>query len=250
VCGLFRADLSVFTVTESTPAYATDLVAPAETGKVVRSVATIGNLRAFTVDGGGVYVESDTRMPAGWLEQGRVSFSVEDLKTGLYCQGKWEPLAGSVGVDLSYDSAQPLRVMTWSIPQSIRSGNVPLNGAQFSRVDVRYILFRDTADTKKGPIFTRFEIRARAVKGAASRWSLPIMNHENLDLNGVPEVRDVTFEFFSLMDIVESGKMFALQEWGRTYNVVAKDFAWKPERLNQEGTGWQGVFTLIAEEVR
>lgn len=249
LCGLFRADLSTFTVTELTPAYATDLVAPGQSGKIVRSVTTWNGKRAFSVDGGGVYLETDNLVRAGWLENGRVSFSVEDLKTGLYCQAKWEPLRGTVAIDISYDSARPIRVTNWGIRDSIRSGNVPLNGQQFSRVDVLYTLYRDAVQTD-GPTFTRFELRARAVKGAASRWSLPIINHEELDLNGVIEARDVTDEFFRLMTLVETGKMFPLQEWGRTYYVVAKDFVWKPERLNLAGTGWQGVYTLVVEEVR
>lgn len=250
VCGLYRTDMSSFTVTELTPAYATDIVAPLESGKIVRSVTTWNSKRVFSVDGGGVYMESDTLMPAGWLENGRISFSVEDLKTSLYCQAKWEPLHGTVELYLSYDSAKPIRIMSWSIQESIRSGNISMDGQQFSRLDSRVDLIRDKTNDQRGPIFSRFEVRARAVKGAASRWSLPIINHEELDLNGVIEARDVTDEFFRLMALVESGKMFPLQEWGRTYYVVAKDFVWKPERLNLAGTGWQGVYTLIVEEVR
>jgi hypothetical protein len=250
VCGLFRADLSTFTTSESTPAYATDIVAADQTGKVVQSVVTIKGVRAFSVNNGGVYVETDTKMKGGWLDQGRISFSVEDLKTSLYAQAKWEPLRGRVAIDLSYDSAPPTRVLNWSIPDSIRSGNIPLNGQQFSRVDVRYVLYRDAIETKKGPVFTRFEFRARAVKGAASRWYLPIINHEELDLNGIPEARDVTNEFAALMKLVESGIMFPLQEGGRVYHVVAKDFKWLPQKLNMQGNGWQGVYTLIVEEAR
>jgi hypothetical protein len=250
VNGLARADLSTFTTNVSTPAYATDIVAADQSGKVTRDVKTWQGRRVFSVDNGGVYHEQNEKMPGGWLANGRVSFSVEDIKTGLYVQGKWEPLRGTVAIDLSYDSAKAVRVMNWSVKDSIRSGNIPLNGAQFSRVDTRYVLYRDAADPTLGPYFTRFEIRARAVKGAASRWSLPIINHEELDLNGVIEARDVTEEFFALMRLVETGIMFPLQEWGRTYQVVVKDFTWLPERLNLAGTGWQGVFTLIVEEVR
>jgi hypothetical protein len=250
VCGLYRTDLSTFTVTDSTPAYATDIVAPNEHGKIVRSVTTWNDKRVFSVDGGGVYLETDVKMAGGWLAQGRVSFSVEDIKTGLYAQGKWEPLHGTVAFDIAYDNNKPLRVMNWSIPGSIRSGNITLNGKQFSRVDLIYTLYRDAVNTRLGPDFTRFEIRARAAKGAASRWYLPIINHEELDLNGVIEARDVTAEFLSLMNLVETGVMFPLQEWGRTYYVVVKDFRWQPQKLNLDGSGWQGVFLLIVEEAR
>jgi hypothetical protein len=99
-------------------------------------------------------------------------------------------------------------------------------------------------------VFTRFEVRARPVMGTASRWSLPIINHEQLDLNGMIEARDVTTEFRKLMDLVETGKMFALQEWGQSYQVVVKDYTWLPQKLDGAGAGWQGLFILIVEEVR
>jgi hypothetical protein len=237
-------------VTTSTPAYATDLHARGESGKTVRSVTTWREKRVFAVDGGGIYLETDDKVQGGWLEMGRVSYSVEDLKTGLYVQGKWEPLAGTVEMYLSYDNDHPVRVMNWSMQGSVRSGNITLNGKQFSRVDGRIDLLRSAAQLGQGPVFTRFEVRARAVKGAASRWTLPIINHEELDLNGIIEARDVTAEYNALMDIVESGRMFTLQEWGRAYQVVAKDFTWNPQKLDAAGAGWQGVFTLVVEEVK
>lgn len=250
VCGLYRADLTAFTVTESTPAYATDLCALDQSGRVVRSVTTWNGKRVFSVDGGGVYLEQDTKAPGGWVEMGRVSYSVEDLKTGLYAQGKWEPLNGTVGIALSYDSEAPETIMNWSITGAVRSGNISLDGRQFSRVDPRVDLVRDAGDETLGPTFTRLEIRARAVKGNASRWYLPIINHESLDLNGIPEARDVVVEFDRLMALMETGRMVTLQEMGKSFRVVARDFKWVPEKLTTQGTGWQGVFLLIVEEVK
>lgn len=250
VCGLYRLDLSTFTVSNSTPAYATDIVASDQSDKTVQSVVTWNNKRVFSVNNGGVYLEDTVKMPAGWIEQGRISYSVEDPKTGLYAQTKFEPLHGRVSVELSYDDAAPIRILSWGIEDSIRSGNINLDGAQFSRVDSRIILTRDSVTTTRGPVFTRFELRSRAVKGASSRWTIPIINHEVIDINGIPENRDVLAEFDRLMALVESGRMFAFQEWGRSYSVVAKDFAWNPQKLTSAGDGWQGVFTLIVEEVR
>ena len=250
VCGLLRMDLSTFTVSASTPAYANDLVAADQSTKTVQSVITWNGLRVFAVNNGGVYIETTTKMPGGWLYQGRVSFSVEDLKTALYAQVKFEPLHGLLAIDMSYDNGPAVRVFNWALPLTIRSDNISLDGQQFSRVDTRYILYRDGTDATKGPTFTRYEFRARPAIGSASRWTLPLINHEELNLNGVPEGRDTTVEFFRLMDLCISGKMFTLQEWGRTYQVVAKDYSWVPEKLNLDGSGWQGVFTLIVEEVR
>ena len=250
VSGLYRADLTSFTTTESTPAYATDLYAVDGAYGTTRSVTTWDERRVFSVDGHGVYFESGNKVPVGWLESGRVSYSVEDLKTGLYAQAKWEPLAGTVTIGLSYDNKPWTTVLNWSIADTISSGNIPLNGAQFSRVDPIYILMRDKVTASKGPILTRFELRARPAKGKASRWYLPILNHEELDLNGVMASRDVNVEFSILLGLVESGKMFSLQEGNRTYQAVAVDYRWQPQKLTVQGEGWQGVFTLVAEEVR
>jgi hypothetical protein len=247
VSGLYRADLSSFTINESTPAYATDL--SADVDGTVRSVVTWLDARAFSIDGEGVYIETGNKMPAGWLENGRLSFSVEDEKTGLYVQGKWEPLAGSVAFDMSFDSAAAERVMFWNQPGSIRAGNITLNGKQFSRAEARYVLKRAT-DTTKGPTLTRFELRARPGKGRASRWFIPILNHENLDMGGVPDHRNVNTEFDRLLDYYESGRMFSLQIGPHVHQVVAVDYRWSPQKVTESGNGWQGIFLLVVEEVR
>jgi len=249
VPGLYRLDLSTFTVTDSTPAYATDLTATTTTG-LVRSVTTWNNKRVFCVENNGIWLEGTDKIQYGWLEQGRVSFSVEDLKTALYAQCKWEPLQGVVKLFLAYDGLPALKVLDWNITGTVRSGNVPLNGQQFSRVDSRIDLVRYPSDHTKGPIFTRFEIRTRPVKGSASRWYFPIINHEELDLNEIPTSRNVVTELENLLNLVESGRMFSLQEHGRNYQAVAKDYKWLPQKLNSNGTGWQGVFLLICEEVK
>jgi hypothetical protein len=248
--GLFRADLTSFTVTESTPAYANDLYAVDLAHGVSRSVTTWNDVRAFAVDGHGIYVETTTRVPAGWVASGRVSYSVEDTKTGLYAQGKWEPLHGRVAIDLSYDSQPHVRVFNWAIQGSISSGNIPLNGAQFSRVDPIIALYRDDTDPTRTPVFTRFEVRARPAKGQASRWYLPILNHQTLDINGIMETRNVNTEFDRLLTLVQTGRMFALQEGGHVYQCVGVDYKWFPQKLTEHGDGWQGIFVVICEEVR
>jgi hypothetical protein len=250
VTGLYRLDLTSFTVSESTPAYAQDIFTTANPGATCEAVATWLDKRVFATYGGGVYLESGDKVPGGWLEQGRVSYSVEDLKTALYAQAKWEPLEGTVGIDISYDSADAERVLNWEIQGTVRSDNINLQGKQFSRADVRYVLGRSATDATAGPLFSRFEMRSRAPKGRASRWSIPLINHEQLDLNGKVEARNTTTEFEFLLELAQSGRMVQLQEWGKTYQVTAKDYEWRPEKLTQYGNGWQGVFVVILEEIR
>jgi hypothetical protein len=75
------------------------------------------------------------------------------------------------------------------------------------------------------------------------------MNYDEIEIDGVAYVRDVLTELDFLMNLVESGTVFIYQESGRSYQVHARDFVWQPEKLSANGNGWQGVFTLVVEEV-
>jgi len=249
VCGLSRMDLTTFTVTALTPAYANDIYTLEETGKTVQSVTTYANKRVFSVSDSGVFFESDSRVQSAWLKQGTMSFSVEDLKTALYTQAKWLPYAGSIDIDISYDSGEFERVAEFSTLGTVRSDNVPLDGRQFTRMNAAYILCRCANNSTTGPTFTRWEIRAVAVKGRASRWTIPVMNYDTVEIDGVIYQRNVRDEFNTLLNLAQSGRLFNLQESGQSYQVHAKDFLWQPEKLSATNVGWQGTFTMIVEEV-
>jgi hypothetical protein len=249
VCGLGRMDLTTFTVTALTPAYATDIFSLDETGKDVNSVVTFLDKRVFSVSGGGVYFESADKVESGWLRQGTMSFSVEDLKTALYTQAKWLPLTGEIDLDLSYDSGPYQRVAVFDEQGSIRSDNVDLAGRQFSRVNATYILCRCVGESNESPTLTRWEIRSVPVRGRSFRWTIPVMNYDTIELDSVIYNRDVLSELDTLADLCQSGRVFSLQESGRSYQVHAKDFLWQPEKLSANGQGWQGTFTIIVEEI-
>ena len=250
VPGLGRMDLSVTTTTPLTPAYAKDICAIDLPASIVRSVTTFGDKRVFSVDGGGVWFQGTSLMQSGWLKEGLISYSVEDLKTGLYVQAKWMPLHGTISLDLSYDSTGFVRLVTFQQQGTIRSGNISLNGTQFSRVNARHVLSRKTDAPTLGPIFTRWEVRSVPVKGRSSRWTLPIMNYEEIEIDGVSITRDPLAVLNTLVSLVENSSVFTLQESGRAFQVHGKDFVWEPEKLTINGRAWQGVFTLIVEEVQ
>jgi len=249
VCGLGRLDLSTFTVSESTPAYANDLVALEESEKTVTAVATWNGKRVFAVRNGGVYLEQDVLMEAGWLTQGVISFSVEDIKTGLYMQAKWQPLDGSISFDLAYDYSGFTRVTTYTVADSVRSDNIPMNGTQFSRLAPRFVLRRSSDDTTLGPVMTRWEVRVSPIMGGASRWTLPIINRATVDIDGVEKSRNPLTEKNTLINLVKYGRMVTLVEENQAYQVKAKTFAWQPDSLTENGKAWQGLFVLVVEEV-
>jgi hypothetical protein len=252
VCGLGRLDLQTFTVTALTPAYANDLFTSNESNKNVQSVVTFQGKRVFSVTGGGVYFESDNKVPSGWLEQGKMSFSVEDNKAALYQQAKWIPgCAGRLFLDIAFDAATYGRYARLTINSTNnRSDNLSLRGTQFSLLDLRFVMNRCPINNTIAPRVTRWEFRSSPIKGKASRWEVPIMNYEEIEINGVKYTRNVTSELDFLMNLVESGTVFTYQESGRSYQVHARDFVWQPESLSLSGKGWQGTYTLVIEEVQ
>ena len=248
-CGLGRMDLTTFTITEATPAYANDLVALTQTGKDVTAVCTWNDKRVFAVRNGGVYIQQATYMEAGWLTQGAMSYTVEDLKTGLYMQAKWLPLAGEISLDMAYDGTGYVRIGDLTIQDSIRSDNITLGGVQFSRFNARYVLRADTGNTDT-PHLTRWELRSIPVRGPASRWTIPILNHEKVTINNAEIPRDPTAEFDTLLALVEGGTVFPLQESGKSYLVHGRQYQWQPQKLSSNGQAWQGIFTIQCDEVR
>jgi len=251
VAGLGRMDLSTFTTTSITPAWANDLVAESESGKVSRSVVTYRNQRVFSVNNGGVYIETDQKIRGGWFIQGVITFSVEDVKSALYAQLLWNPgCAGRINMDLAYDSTGFTRVARINInPNLIRSDNIQLFGTPFSRVNTRFVMRRCPFNTANGPRLTRWEIRSTPVKGRASRWEVPVIVSDEIELNGIKEVRDVVEEKERLLSLVQTGRVFIYQESGRSYQVLARDFVWQPDMLSSNGNGWQGTFLLVMEEI-
>ena len=247
--GLGRMDLSVATTTPQTPAYIQDIAAVSVPSGVVRSVRTWQDKRVFSIDGEGVFYETDEFMDAGWLKEGTMSFGVEDLKTALYLQAKYLPLTGKISLDVAYDSGVFQRVTTLQIQDSIRSSNASLGGTQFSRLNGRVLLQRDPDLPETTPVFTRWEMRAIPAKGRASRWTLPVMNYEEIEIDGVKYTRDPLVVLNTLLGYGYSGKLFTLQESGQSYQVHVKNYVWQPEKLSINGRAWQGIVTLVVEEV-
>lgn len=254
--GLSRMDLSVLTE-PLTPAYATDVFSAdqitSSSDRKVVSVCTFDGKRVFVVQGastGEVFVEGTNKVAEGWLEQGVLSFSLEDLKTGLYVQSKWKPLKGGIDLFLSVDSKAYLPVGSFNNEGSIRSGNVPLNGSQFSRAQPKYVLRREMDDASLGPQMTRWEIRVVPVKGQTTRWTLPIINADETHIDGVVYTRKPLQVLDQLIGLVENSILFNLTESGQSHQVYAKAYTWVPQKLNETGRSWEGLFLLTCEEVQ
>jgi hypothetical protein len=111
-------------------------------------------------------------------------------------------------------------------------------------------LNRSATDNTLGPELTRWEIRVIPVKGRASRWTLPIINHEEVEIDSVIYTRDTLVTLDNLVNLVQTSSLFTLQVSGASYQAHAKNFMWEPQTLTQNGKAWQGILTLTVEEVQ
>jgi len=272
VQGLGRLDLSEYTDVALTPAHSNDLIAldsegdwptyggaqPDSAETQVTSVtsiegdsafsSSISGRRVFGIAGGKVYAEKMDSPAAGWIEQGRISYSVEDNKAALYQIVKWsETNDGGLFLDYRADGSDWYRSSRVDMNEGVSSGHLTMDGLVFSRLEPRFVLIPGVSAVN--PAITRWELRSIAAVGKASQWDVPIMNYQELDVNGVKVVRDPTQELQYLMNLVQSGSLFYYQESGLVYSVHATGFEWSPESLATGGLGWQGTYVLTIEEI-
>jgi hypothetical protein len=269
VMGLGRMDLAEYTDVALTPAYANDLIAQEKefvwpkaemtllngVGAItcVASVAAIDvsapgitGQRVFGRAGGKIYSEVVGTPAPGWLEQGRMSYSVEDQKAGLYQIVKWyNPNDGGIYLDYRADGTGWYRSARVNMSTGISSGHRTTEGLLFSRLEPRYVIIPGTMDAS----ITRWELRSVPTVGQASAWEVPVMNYQELDINGSKVIRNPTDELEFLMNLVQSGRLFFYQESGNVYTVHATGFEWQPETLATGGLGWQGTYVLKIEEI-
>jgi hypothetical protein len=249
--GLGRADLSTFTAA-LTPAYADDLATTVAVGTVRRVTTfsagpgTLGK-RVFTVDGVGVYVQSDDLVPEGWLRTGALTLSTSDAKEGLYTQLYSEPLHGQVVLDASYDGGPDVELTTYSSAGGSSAGRIRVE-TTFNTFEAKLMLRRDPTDPTLGPIITRFELRVLPVAGDSTEFRVPLVISEEYGM-GSSQVRDPQSDIDWLRALYQSKQPFVFRIGAQRYRVYMVDFKWLPEKLTFDGRALQGTFIGVWREI-
>lgn len=243
--GLGRADLSTF-AGPVTPAYASDL--RAESVGTVRAVTTFLDKRAFTIDGDGVYVETDDLASEGWLEQGSINFATSDSKIGSYAQVYTEALHGRVLLEAALDGGGFTQIGAVGTTGAVTMGKAPLQ-SRFDTVRFKVTLQRDLTDSTLGPVLTRIEVRADPIPGNASEWRVPIILGEDQAYENFREARTVRDDFNFLMNLVQSRGQTTFREGQVVHTVHAVDYIWWAENLTKAGDTFQGRFIVILREI-
>ena len=236
--GLGRLDLSVFTA-PNTPAFATDLMYASTAA--VKSVASIGGKRVFTISGVGVIAEdSDNLVASGEIESGTWRWGIPDRKFIAKIDTRSTPLVGSIVSYLKIDDGTYESAGTWSVADDTENS---FDGSDSKAIeaDFKFVLERATATT--GPTFTRWMARAYAAPFRSQVFSIPIILHKSVTVRGKEYYYDVDEqqEFFD--DLIESPRIITLQIGSFTHNVILEDIVWQP--VDSVGNSWSFEGTLV-----
>jgi hypothetical protein len=244
--GLGRLDLSFFT-SPNTPAYATDLMYT-NTG-AVKSVASIGGKRIFTISGVGVIVEDSTQLVAsGEIETGTWRWGIPDRKFVAKIDTRSTPLAGSITSYLKLDDGEYEEVGEWDSANDIENS---FNGSDTRAIEAafKFTLARSSTATSTGPTFTRWMARAYAAPFRSQVFVVPVLLHQSVTVRGKEYYYDVEEEQLFFDGLIGSPRIITLQIGAITHSVILEDLQW--DANDSQGNTWQfnGTLTVTFRSV-
>jgi hypothetical protein len=243
--GLGRLDLSVFTST-NTPAFATDLMY--DSTAAVKSVASIGGKRAFTISGVGVVVENSSQLvSSGTIEGGTWRWGIPDRKFVAKVDARTEPLKGSITAFLSTDNAGYDSLGTWD---SANQTEYTFQGSDTKTIEaaIKFTLTRGATVTE-GPVFTRWMARAYAAPFRSQVFIVPIILHHKLNVKGKDYYMNVQEETDALDNFIANPSIVTLQIGTSNHSVIVEDVEWTPLDSYGNTWEWEGTATVTMRSV-
>jgi len=246
--GIGRMDISVF-VSTNQPAYASDLMV---TGQgAIPDVHEFGNQPVFTVAGLGLYKQHATNLvSSGYLESGIFRWGVPDPKIVAKLDIRALPLDGSVTLAISNDNGAYNSFTTWSTSDAKEATIEGLEDKAFE-AEIKVTLTRDAAGTA-GPILTRFMARAFVASLRSQIFTVPLLMHHRLQIQGKEYWQDVDTEMGYLRDLVDTPKVVTYQENQETFPVVVENVQFRIRQLNyaHQENDFEGTAIVVMRSVR
>ena len=243
--GLGRLDLSVFTA-PSTPAYASDLLAPVQ--GIVGAVVTINNVRAFVVQGSGLWGEGTNRVATGTLESGQMTYGMPDPKIAMFLQARHLALVGSVGLAVAIDGGTYVTLGTGVNVGSIESV-FGANQARGEKFEIQTTLSRSASVPTTGPTLTRHTLRISPGPNRGEIFYVPLVLYETIEVKGVERQVDVRTHLNHIRGLIRDHRLVPYQEGYDQYNVFVEDYEWVPDKETEDGTFWDGICTVKLKSV-
>lgn len=217
--GIGRMDISVF-ISTNQPAYASDLMVTGQ-GSIV-DVHEFGGDPVFTVAGLGAYRPHPTNLVAsGTLTSGIYRWGVPDAKFIPKLDLRCLPLVGSVTMSIASDDGEYHDFETFSSAGSKEKTFDGLEEKVFE-AEIKLTLAR-AAGATTGPTLTRWMARAYAAPLRSQLFTVPLVMHHTLNIQGRDYFQDVDEELRLLRDLVDNPRVVSYQENEETYAVVVEN---------------------------
>lgn len=246
--GIGRMDVSVF-ISPNQPAYATDLMATAQ--GTVQSIHEFQNDVLFTVSGVGVFQPHATNLvSSGYLRSGIYRWGVPDAKFIPKLDLRCLPLAGSVTVSVASDGGSFYDFATFS---TVNAKEKTFDGLEdkIFEAEIKVTLARDAVGTA-GPTLTRWMARAYAAPLRSQIFSVPIIMHHKLNIQGREYWQDVDVELGYLRDLVDNPRVVTYQENTETFAVVVENVQMQIQQLSHthKENDHEGTAIVVMRSVR
>jgi hypothetical protein len=241
-------DISVF-ISPNQPAYATDLMATAQ--GTVQAIHEFQNDVLFTVSGVGVFQPHATNLvTSGYLRSGIYRWGVPDAKFIPKLDIRSLPLSGSIQLSVASDGGafhDFSALSTANVKEKTFDG---LEDRVFE-AEIKVTLGRSSGGTT-GPTLTRWMARAYAAPLRSQIFSVPLVMHHKLSINGREYWQDVDRELGYLRDLVENPRVVTYQENEETFAVVVENVQMQIAQLvNAHRTNdFEGTCIVVMRSVR
>lgn len=245
--GIGRMDISVF-ISTNQPAYASDLMATAQ-GTIV-AIHEFNNKPLFTVSGVGVFTPHATNLvSSGYLTSGIYRWGVPDAKFIPKLDLRTYPLVGSVTMSIASDNGNFYDFTAFN-KQGQKESTINGLEERVFEAEIKLTLTQATATT--GPTVTRWMARAYAAPLRSQIFSVPLLMHHKLNIQGREYHQDVDVEMALLRDLVETPRVINYQENAETFSVVVEDIRWQARQVvyAHRENDYEGTATVIMRSVR
>jgi hypothetical protein len=246
--GIGRMDISVF-ISPNQPAYASDLMATAQ--GTVLDIHEFNDAPLFTVSGEGVFTPHATNLVAsGYLRSGIYRWGVPDAKFIPKLDIRCLPLAGSVTLSVASDGGA---FHDFSALSTVGVKEKTFDGLEdkIFEAEVKVTLARSSGATT-GPTLTRWMARAYAAPLRSQIFSVPLIMHHRLSINGREYWQDVDAELSYLRSLVETPKVITYQENEETFAVVVENVQMQIAQLvnAHRANDFEGTCIVVMRSVR
>jgi len=247
--GIGRMDISVF-ISTNQPAYASDLMVAGQ--GAIPDVHEFSNSPVFTVAGLGLYKKHATNLvSSGYLRSGIYRWGVPDPKIVAKLDLRALPLDGSVTLAVSNDGGDFHEFTAWSGSDQKEATVEGLEERAFE-AEIKVTLNRKSTDATAGPVLTRWMARAFVASLRSQIFTVPLLMHHKIQVQGREYWQDVDQELQYLRDLVDTPRVVTYQENEETFPVVVENLQFRARQIvyAHNTNDFEGTAIVVMRSVR